>query len=278
MPCGLGTGEGGPCAGWQLQLLLGALTQAAHAAPDTGSRGDAVPPRPPLRCSMRPSTPRTTLILAAAVGHRGGPRSAGPARSSRQIPNEGRQQPLSKQPSPGVPGVWATRGLPSQPAHPELPPKTVAAGQTSGAAFPGSRGCPRRLQAAPRLTWSRRGIRALLPAVRLARDGWWRLGGNTKATLCELWAERAAIRHGVTFPRPAEASRGRLTPPQPAGTGSHEARAKNTRPLRKSQRGGCALAPPGQLPKLVAGPRGTDTPVGGWGGGDALAVALHRSR
>lgn len=53
--------------------------------------------------------------------------------------------------------------------------------------------------------------------------------------LCEPQAERAAIRHGVTFPRLVEASRGRLTPSQPAGTGSHEAQAKNTRPLRKSQ-------------------------------------------
>ena len=70
--------------------------------------------------------------------------------------------------------------------------------------------------------------------------------------LCEPRAERAAIRHGVTFPRLVEASRGRLTPSQPAGTGSHEARAKNTRPLRKSQRGGFVLAPAGQLPKPVA--------------------------
>lgn len=70
--------------------------------------------------------------------------------------------------------------------------------------------------------------------------------------LCEPQAERAAIRHGVTFPRLVEASRGRLTPSQPAGTGSHEAQAKNTRPLRKSQRGRFVLAPLGQLPKLVA--------------------------
>jgi len=35
------------------------------------------------------------------------------------------------------------------------------------------------------------------------------------------------------LPRLAGASRGRLTPSQPAGTGSHQPRAKNTRPLRK---------------------------------------------
>lgn len=39
---------------------------------------------------------------------------------------------------------------------------------------------PTAAEAAPRVIRSRAGIRALLPAVRLSRDGWWRLGGSTK--------------------------------------------------------------------------------------------------
>lgn len=66
----------------------------------------------------------------------------------------------TRPPSPPLAPQGTPGGSHHSPQHPQLP----AYGPKTG------------LRAAPRVIRSRRGLRALLPAVRLARDGWRRLG------------------------------------------------------------------------------------------------------
>lgn len=160
--------------------LGGGLIQAAHAATGTGSRDNAVPARLRLCSSIRPSMPRMILIPDTVGRHSGvwGPWVQHAHPSGFRIRDNDNCWASSHRRGTLVSGLPG--GLCHSPHHPELPTKTIAGGWTSRATFPRSHGCPRRLQAAPWVIRSRQGIRVLLPAVRLARDGWWRLGGTQR--------------------------------------------------------------------------------------------------